>query len=152
MIDWDDQQQVDKLQSYVASCTGSEPPKSNGFPKQLVAMVKPEQMPEQLNCLFGIQTEWNQVDSTVVSPRHKGKKLFETEAEAMEVANVMRTLLDAESTSQDRKINQGSTSQDPKTTTDTKKPNTTIKKSNTKNKKQKLSAQPRHNPSSSSSN
>merc|ERR1712138_190852 len=74
MVDWSDQQQVDTLQAYVASCTGSTPPKSNGFPKQLVAMdgkgrLKPEQMPEQLNSLLGVQTEWEQVSSTLVSPR-----------------------------------------------------------------------------------
>jgi hypothetical protein len=141
MIDWGDQQQVDKLQEYVASCTGSQPPKSNVFPKQLVAMVKPEQVPEQLNSLFGVQTEGKEVSSTLVSPRHKGNKLFETEAEAIEVANVMRALLDTDS----------SNSQDSKTTTD-KKSNTTTKKPNTKTKKQKVSAQPRRTPSSSSSN
>merc|ERR1711904_518308 len=134
MIDWDDQQQVDKLLAYVASCTGSTPPKSNTFPRQLVAMVKPEQVPEQLNSLFGIQTEGEQVSSTPVSPRHKSNKLFSTEAEAIEVSNAMRALLDADSNSR------GSSSQDGKTTTTDHKANTTVKpNTKNKNKKQKTS-------------
>jgi len=126
MIDWDDQNQIDKLQSYVASCSGSTPPASNDFPRQLVSMVKPDKIPNQLNDLFGIKTE-----APANTNKGKGKKLFKTEAEAIEVANTMRDMLDVASDSQ------GSSSQDQKTTTN---PNTTTKNSNTKNKKQKTTS------------
>jgi hypothetical protein len=118
MIDWDDQGQVDKIQSYVASCSGSKPPASNDFPRQLVKLVS--------------------------TNKGKGKKLFESEAEVTQVASTMRSMLDVDNN------NQGSSSQDQKITNNS---NTT-----TKSKKQKLSkqntvsVQPRHNPSSSSSN
>merc|ERR1711998_782146 len=119
------------LQAYVASCTGSKPPKSNGFPKKLVAIVKPEQVPEQLNSLFGTQTEWRPTSSTIVPTKSKNKKLFETEAEAMEVAHTMRALLDTGSNSQ------GSTSQDQKTTIDAKNKNAQNKKKKNPQKKKK---------------
>merc|ERR1712113_246222 len=54
MIDFDDPAQVEKLQQYVASCSGCTPPKSNAFPRELVKMTNASQVPEQLSNLFGL--------------------------------------------------------------------------------------------------